>query len=48
MSTPDESTPAPDSPRRPLGADWWAVIVAAVVVLLAALHVLPAIPFLIK
>jgi hypothetical protein len=31
-----------------LGADWAAVIVAAVLVLLAALGVLPTIPFLVK
>ena len=57
MSTPDPTTGTVDttSPRGPvagaferLGADWAAVIVAAVLVLLAGLGLLPAIPFLIK
>jgi hypothetical protein len=51
------STPAPDpavpvdgppEQRRGISADWAAVIVAAVLVLLAVLHLLPSIPFLVK
>lgn len=55
MSTnPSETTPAPDpDPAHPnlgarLGADWAAVIVAAVLVLLAVTGLLPSIPFLVK
>ncbi|HEV7789407.1 MAG TPA: hypothetical protein VGP05_10385 [Pseudonocardia sp.] len=52
MSTnPSETTPAPD-PSHPglgrLGADWAAVIVAAVLVLLAVTGLLPSIPFLVR
>ena len=52
MSTPAPdpavSTDAPPEERRGIGADWAAVIVAAVLVLLAVLHLLPSIPFLVK
>jgi hypothetical protein len=46
---PDPAVPA-DAPRarRGIGADWGAVIVAAVLVLLAVLRLLPSIPFLVK
>ncbi|MCE0762423.1 hypothetical protein ACFQH9_19650 [Pseudonocardia lutea] len=37
-----------ERPARRLGADWIAVIVAAVLVLLAATGLLPSIPFLVK
>jgi hypothetical protein len=49
-SAPDPAVPAdaPPEERRGIGADWAAVIVAAVLVLLAVLHVLPTIPFLVK
>jgi hypothetical protein len=46
------STPAPDSvapaSRPRITADWAAVIVAAVLVLLAVLRLLPTIPFLVR
>jgi hypothetical protein len=38
----------PPEQRRGISADWAAVIVAAVLVLLAVLHLLPSIPFLVK
>jgi hypothetical protein len=44
---PPTSQPTPEGTRR-IGADWAAVIVAAVLVLLALLGLLPAIPFLVK
>ena len=43
--------PGPGAAGRPgarLGADWWAVIVAAVLVVLALSGLLPSIPFLVK
>ena len=43
-----ESTVAARSPLARLGADWAAVIVAGVLVVLAGLGLLPTIPFLIK
>ena len=46
--TPDGAATAPRSPLARLGADWWAVIVAGVLVVLAGLGLLPTIPFLIK
>lgn len=50
-TNPSETTPAPD-PSHPglgrLGADWAAVIVAAVLVLLAVTGLLPSIPFLVR
>lgn len=52
MSTPapDPAVPVdgPPEQRRGISADWAAVIVAAVLVLLAVLHLLPSIPFLVK
>lgn len=52
MSTPapDRAVPVdgPPEQRRGISADWAAVIVAAVLVLLAVLHLLPSIPFLVK
>ena len=49
---PPETTTADEAGRRSplaaIGADWWAVIVAGVLVLLAGLGLLPSIPFLIK
>ncbi|HEY0814741.1 MAG TPA: hypothetical protein VGE11_15805 [Pseudonocardia sp.] len=52
MSTSSEPAPSPptsDEDRAPrIGADWAAVIVAAVLVLLAVIGLLPAIPFLVK
>ena len=44
------SSPVPEQPpaRRGIGADWAAVLVAAVLVLLAVLGLLPSIPFLVK
>jgi hypothetical protein len=45
--TAGPSRPA-DAGRRGLGADWTAVLVAAVVVLLAVVGLLPSIPFLVK
>jgi hypothetical protein len=46
---PDPATPVEAPSARPrIGADWAAVIVAAVLVLLAVLHLLPSIPFLVK
>lgn len=44
------ATGEPDrrGPLAAIGADWWAVIVAGVLVLLAGLGLLPSIPFLIK
>ncbi|MDT7742083.1 MAG: hypothetical protein QOE59_1161 [Actinomycetota bacterium] len=45
--SPPSSTPRPGGLAR-LGADWIAVIVAGVLVVLAGLGLLPAIPFLIK
>ena len=52
MSTPapDPAVPSdgPSEQRRAISADWAAVIVAAVLVLLAVLHLLPSIPFLVK
>lgn len=60
MSAPEPSVPPagtePAPPERGavagaferLGADWAAVIVAGVLVLLAGLGLLPSIPFLIK
>lgn len=51
-ATGDHATTADDPARRgplaAIGADWWAVIVAGVLVLLAGLGLLPSIPFLIK
>ena len=51
-SEPDVGTAIPTEPRPSLGtvigADWAAVIVAAVLVLLAVSGFLPAIPFLVK
>jgi hypothetical protein len=49
----EESTAEPSAEDRPglgarLGADWAAVLVAAVLVLLAVVGLLPSIPFLIK
>ena len=46
---PDAAVTAADAPpeRARIGADWAAVIVAAVLVLLAVLHLLPSIPFLV-
>ncbi|TCO44268.1 hypothetical protein [Actinocrispum wychmicini] len=41
------SLPEP-KPRPKIGADWAAVLVAAVLVVLAALGALPAITFLVK
>jgi hypothetical protein len=45
--------PVSETPSNPgllarIGADWAAVIVAAVVVLLALVGLLPSIPFLVK
>ncbi|TCK25176.1 hypothetical protein [Pseudonocardia endophytica] len=53
MSTDSSPEPVSDPAQRPglgarIGADWAAVIVAAVVVLLALLGLLPSIPFLVK
>jgi hypothetical protein len=46
---PDPAVAADAPPaRRGISADWAAVIVAAVLVLLAVLHLLPTIPFLVK
>jgi hypothetical protein len=53
-TNPSETTPSPDpgashrSLGARLGADWAAVIVAAVIVLLAVTGLLPSIPFLVK
>ena len=48
-AAPDPGTPVAAAPtRRRIGADWAAVIVAAVFVLLAVLHLLPTIPFLVR
>jgi hypothetical protein len=47
-SAPDPALPADEPARRRIGADWAAVIVAAALVLLAVLHLLPTIPFLVK
>lgn len=47
MSEP-ASPPSRSGALARLGADWIAVIVAGVLVLLAGLGLLPAIPFLIK
>jgi hypothetical protein len=53
-TNPSETTPTPDpGPSHPnlgarLGADWAAVIVAALLVLLAVTGLLPSIPFLVK
>jgi hypothetical protein len=41
-------TPAPPDRTSRIGADWAAVIVAAVLVLLALIGLLPSIPFLVK
>ncbi len=51
MSTaPPEPTPVPPPEERGsrIGADWAAVIVAAVFVALALIGLLPSIPFLVK
>jgi hypothetical protein len=49
ISAPDPALPADASPARwRISADWAAVTVAAVLVLLAVLHLLPTIPFLVK
>jgi hypothetical protein len=41
--------PADAPPAQPrIGADWAAVIVAAALVLLAVLRLLPSIPFLVR
>ena len=46
---PDPTVPADAAPtHRGFDADWAAVVVAAVFVLLAVLHLLPSIPFLVK
>jgi hypothetical protein len=45
-AAPPSSPPAPTGLAR-LGADWIAVIVAGVLVVLAGLGLLPTIPFLI-
>jgi hypothetical protein len=53
-TNPSETTPTPDPDpshlglAARLGADWAAVIVAAVLVLLAVTGLLPSIPFLVK
>jgi hypothetical protein len=44
---PDPGSAAPALATR-IGADWAAVIVAAVLVLLAVVGLLPSIPFLVK
>ena len=43
-----EPSPSTETPGPRLGADWIAVIVAAVLVLLALVGLLPSIPFLVK
>jgi hypothetical protein len=53
MSTEPTPEPDPGSAAAPalatrIGADWAAVIVAAVLVLLAVVGLLPSIPFLVK
>ncbi|MFP5020663.1 hypothetical protein [Pseudonocardia phyllosphaerae] len=51
MSDPATSDPATSGAppqRRRLDADWGAVLLAAVLVLLAVLGLLPSIPFLIS
>ncbi|MGL6235528.1 MAG: hypothetical protein ACRC20_09310 [Segniliparus sp.] len=40
-----ETAATPPPARRGLGADWWAVIASGAVVALAALGVLPRIPW---
>ena len=46
---PDPAVPVDAPPvRQRIGADWAAVTVGAVLVLLAVLHLLPSIPFLVK
>ena len=45
--SPPSSTSRPGGLAR-LGADWIAVIVAGILVVLAGIGLLPAIPFLIK
>jgi hypothetical protein len=49
-TTSPEPAPSPEAPDRTsgVGADWAAVIVAAVLVLLALVGLLPSIPFLVK
>jgi hypothetical protein len=47
-STPPSAPASPPHGLARWGADWIAVIVAGVLVLLAGLGLLPAIPFLIK
>jgi hypothetical protein len=46
--TPSGVEPARASWAGRIGADWAAVIVAAVLVLLAVVGLLPSIPFLVK
>jgi len=43
-----EPEPAPSASNPRLSADWAAVIVAAVLVVLALVGLLPSIPFLVK
>ena len=43
-----EPSPSTENRSPRLGADWIAVIVAAVLVLLAVVGLLPSIPFLVK
>ena len=43
-----ETEPAPSAPNPRLSADWAAVIVAALLVALALVGLLPSIPFLVK
>lgn len=47
MSGPESAPPRPTGLAR-LGADWIAVIVAGILVLLAGTGLLPTIPFLLK
>jgi hypothetical protein len=50
-STRPAAEPQPEAPPglgARIGADWAAVIVAAVLVLVTALGLLPSIPFLVK
>ncbi|WP_167096566.1 hypothetical protein [Mycobacterium sp. DL592] len=46
MTEPDRPSGVDGSPQRlHLSVDWWATIVAGVVVVLAVLNVLPKIPW---